>query len=304
MRMHVVTTLLLLVCALWASDNLDDHKQAITIDADLTHTAEGIIHSHMIIPVTSNQLSLAYPRWTPGQHSPKGPINEIINLRFSNSTKTLKWQRDEVDMYLFHVTVPEGAQNVEVDLDFASSKLDDSFSVAAGATQEMAVVNWNQLLMYPADQSKNQVSFTARLHLPMNWHFGTSLPASQETPGLVEFKTVPLITLIDSPVIMGEHFRVVPLGGERPAEMDVAAESEDALQMSAGQKKQLENLVREATMLFGGAHYERYHFLVALSDPLAGADTLEHLASSENRMPEQFFRDKTLFVTSAVLIPH
>jgi len=304
MRMHFLRLLFLLPYPLLAADPSITADRAITMDVDVTRTAVGIIHSHMVIPATPGPLDLAYPRWTPGQHSAKGPINEIIDLRFSSGGKPLNWKRDELDMYLFHLVVPDNAQAVESDMDFACSKLDDNFSVAAGATQELAVVNWNQLLVYPANKQKNQVQFTAKVRLHTNWRYGTSLHVAREAAGMVEFETVPLITLIDSPVIMGEHFRVVSLGGDKPAEMDIASESEDTLQISPAQKNQFEKLVREASNLFGGAHYERYHFLVALSDPLAGADTLEHLQSSENRMPVNFFGDDTLFVTSAVLIPH
>jgi len=304
MRMRLVALLLVLPCPLLAASAPTTGRPAIAIEVDATRTAAGIIHSRLLIPAAPGPLELAYPKWTPGQHSPKGPINQIIDLRFSSGGRPVNWKRDELDMYLFHLVVPDGAEAIEADLDFACSKLDDSFSVAVGATQVMAVVNWNQLLLYPANKRKNQVQFTAKLLLPTKWRYGTALPASREAAGMVELATVPLITLIDSPVIMGEHFRVVSLGGEKPAQMDIAAESEDALRMSAAQKAQFENLVRETSDLFGGARYERYHFLVALSDPLAGADTLEHFLSSENRMPEHFFTDDTLFLTSAVLIPH
>lgn len=304
MRIHYLVLLLLLAYPLSAANSPIPGDRAITVDVDVTATALGIIHSHLVIPAAPGPLNLAYPRWIPGQHSPKGPINEIIDLRFSSSGKPLTWKRDDLDMYLFQLVVPDGAKAIEADLDFACSKLDDNFSVAAGATQDMAVLSWNQVLIYPADMRKNQAQFTAKLHLPANWRHGTSLPVARETEGMVEFRTVPLITLIDSPVIMGEHFKVVSLGGDKPAEMDIAAESEDALQMSAIQKNEFERLVRESSNLFGGARYERYHFLLALSDPLAGATTLEHFHSSDNRMPEHFLGDDTLFITSAGLIPH
>lgn len=304
MSIRCLVPLLLLAIPLSAANSPIAGKRAIALEIDVTGTAVGIIHSHLVIPATPGPLDLAYPKWIPGQHSPKGPINEIIDLRFSSGGKALNWKRDELDMYLYHLIVPDGVEAIESDMDFACSKLDDKFSNAVGATEEMAVVSWNQLLLYPADMRKNEVHFTAKLRLPPNWRYGTSLPVAHEAAGMVEFETVPLITLIDSPVIMGEHFRVMSLGGDKQARMDIAAESEEALQMSAVQTNQFESLVREASNLFGGAHYERYDFLVALSDPLAGANTLEHFRGSDNRMPEHFFVDDTLYVTSAVLIPH
>jgi predicted metalloprotease with PDZ domain len=305
MRMQRVTVLVFWCCGFLSAINVPPPaSDPITIEVDVSRTAVGIIHSHLRIPTSSGTVDLAYPKWVPGQHSPKGPINEIIEMQFSSGGRRLPWKREEGDMYSFHLTVPEGTDSIEADLDFACSKFEEGFSVSAGCTDDMAAVDWNQLLLYPAGSRKDQVRFRAKLRFPENWRYATSLRTAHDSAGLVEFQTVPLITLIDSPALVGEHFAVVPLGGKQPAEMDIAAENDAALQMSAVQTSQFKRLVSESSNLFGGPHYDRYHFLVVLSDPLAGADTLEHFHASENRLPEHFFRDDTLFVTSAVLIPH
>jgi len=305
MGMQGVAVLVVLFCGFLSAVNVPPPaNDPITIEVDVSPTAVGIIHAHLRIPTSPGTADLAYPKWIPGQHSPKGPINEIINMQFSHGGRRLPWNRDEQDMYLFHVTVPAGADSIEADLEFACSKFEEAFSTSVGCTDDMAAIDWNQLLLYPAGWRKDEARFTAKLRFPQSWHYGTSLETAHDSAGSVEFQTVPLITLIDSPVLMGEHFAAVPLGGKQPAEMDIAAESDAALQMSSAQASEFKRLVSESSVLFGGPHYDRYHFLVALSDPLAGADTLEHFYSSENRLPEHFFRDDTLFVTSAVLIPH
>src|SRR5439155_306018 len=80
------------------------------------------------------------------------------------------------------------------------------------------ILTWNQLVLYPRSQASDHLEITAQLRLPEGWKFGTALPVAKTSGGSVEFKTVSLTTLVDSPVLAGRHFRRIDLSpGATPA---------------------------------------------------------------------------------------
>jgi len=81
----------------------------ITLAVDLTDAPRKILHAVETIPVQPGPLTLLYPKWIPGEHMPSGPIDNQAGFVIATSTGTpLKWQRDLVDMYAYHLTVPAG----------------------------------------------------------------------------------------------------------------------------------------------------------------------------------------------------
>jgi predicted metalloprotease with PDZ domain len=121
----------------------------------------------------------------------------------------------------------------------------------------------------------------------------------------VKFKTVSLTTLIDSPVLAGRHFRRIELtSGARPAHyLEIAADSDEALNAPAGLIEKYQRLVKEAHAIFGATHYREYHFLLALSDQIAHFG-LEHHESSDDRARENYLIDPTSHIAGASLLPH
>src|SRR6185295_5953469 len=109
--------------------------------------------------------------------------------------------------------------------------------------------------------------------------------------GRVEFGPVSLTTLVDSPVIAGEHFRSVQL--DPKVQLDMAADSAAALDISPEVTAKMKRLVAEADALFGARHFENYHFLLTLSDHVAHFG-LEHHQSNDTRLPERTLLDETL----------
>jgi predicted metalloprotease with PDZ domain len=66
----------------------------------------------------------------------------------------------------------------------------------------------------------------------------------------------------------------------------MVADSEEALQISPENQKEMVNLVAESGKLFGTRHYRDYHFLFTLSDHVAHFG-LEHHESNDSRLPER-----------------
>ena len=90
--------------------------------------------------------------------------------------KALSWRRDLLDGWTFHVDVPAGVSSVEASLDFISPAGSEGiYTGGATATDRMAVINWNAMLLYPEGWTSDELTYTASLRLPADWKFGTSL---------------------------------------------------------------------------------------------------------------------------------
>jgi hypothetical protein len=92
----------------------------LALDIDATDLAHRIFHAHERIPVQPGPLTLLYPRWLPGHHSPSGPIDKIAGLVFMANGQRLAWTRDPLDVYAFRLDIPTGVDTLEVAFDFLS----------------------------------------------------------------------------------------------------------------------------------------------------------------------------------------
>lgn len=280
----------------------------IRLSVDAREAPRGLFHAHLTIPVKPGPLTLVYPEWLPGEHGPTGPNIELAGLKFAAAGKRIAWHRDPVDMYSFHCDVPAGAETLDVSLDYLSPSATISgngYGFTPNATAELAIVLWNQLLLYPLGRPATQIDFQSSLKLPGGWKFGTPLPVTKQTPDEIEFETVSLDRLVDSPLIAGAHFRVVSLSTEKDAtvEIDMAADSEAALDMSPDLEARYKKMVAEASALYRVHHYRHYHFLLTLSDVL-DSNGLEHHEASDDRVPERMLIDPVLRLRHADLLPH
>ncbi len=278
--------------------------QPIRIAVDLRQAPKRIFHARMEFPVTPGPLTLAYPKWIPGEHGPTGPITDVTGLHFRAGAREIPWRRDDVDMYAFHCEIPAGADTLEVSLDYLSPGSEE-FAASPAATAQLAVLTWNRTLLYPLGKPGDDIFFAASLRLPSGWKYGTALPVAQETTDGIEFKPVSLTLLVDSPVIAGAYLRTIDLTpGQTPGHrIHLAADGKAAIQMTPEQINNLRQLIAETGALFGARHYRHYDFLLALSD-FVSPDGLEHHESSDNRVPERSLIDSDLFEMQTDLLPH
>ena len=277
--------------------------QTITLSVDATEAPRKLFHARMTMPVSPGPLTLVYPKWIPGEHGPTGPIVDLAGLKLTAGGKTIPWRRDEVDMYAFHLEVPAGARELEVALDFLSPTFAGGFTAGASTTSHLAIVTWNQLLLYPAGSNISDVTFKANLSLPARWKFGTSLPVASQSASKVDFAPVSLEQLVDSPVLTGEYFLVIPLAVNPSNEIDIAADNPADLEIKAELTTTLKRIVTEAVSLFGATHYTHYHFLLTLSDHTAHFG-LEHHESNDSRVAERSLLEPALRDVSLGVLPH
>jgi len=276
----------------------------VTIRVDATTAPRKMIHASLKIPATPGDLTLYYPKWIPGEHAPDGPVVDLAGLVFKNAGTTLSWRRDTLDGFTIHVNVPTGVTEIDAELDFLSpATFEGGFSAGSSATDKLAIISWNQVLLYPKGWKSDDIKYSASLKLPEGWKFGTPLPVASQSGNEIKFTTVSLTTLVDSPVIAGEFLKVVPLAQDPPTEMDIAADSASALDAPKETWDHYKSLVEQAQKLFGAHHYRDYHFLYTLSDHVAHFG-LEHHESDDSRVDERSLVDDAARKASASLLPH
>ena len=275
------------------------------IAVDLRDAPRYIFHAQISLPAKPGAMTLVYPKWIPGDHSPIGPVQNLTGLKMTADGKDVAWRRDDVDMYAFHLEVPAGANRLEIRLDYLSPAEVTGSREHPSATAQLAVLNWYLLTLYPQGTRSDDLTFQASLRLPAGWKYGTALPVSKEAPGEIEFAPATLTTLIDSPVITGAFFREIDLSpGQKPQHtLHIAADGPAALEPSASEVQHLRQLIAEDYALFGARHYRRYDFLLALTDRMP-PDGVEHHESSDNRTPEGLFLDPDIRETQMDLLAH
>ena len=121
----------------------------IQINVDASEAQRRLIHATMQFPVKPGPMSLLYPKWIPGEHGPTGPIEDLAGIKITANGQTIPWRRDDVDVYEFHIDVPQGVSTLDVALDFISPPETGGFSSGASTTSQLAVLSWNQFLLYP-----------------------------------------------------------------------------------------------------------------------------------------------------------
>ncbi|MGN6226036.1 MAG: M61 family metallopeptidase [Dyella sp.] len=257
----------------------------VTLQVDASDTAQGIFRVRESIPVRPGALTLLYPQWIPGDHSPTGPIAMLAGLRLSANGRPLKWTRDKYNVYAFHLDVPAGVSTVEAQFQYLSPR-DGGYEI----TDRMMDMEWSKLALYPAGHYTRGITFTPSLTLPHGWQFGTALETASTSGDTTTFKPVTFNNLVDSPVYAGQYFKRVDLTprGGAPVHLDIVADAPKYLQITPAQLQAHRNLAAQATTLFGSHHYDHYDFLFSLSDQLGGNGT-EHHQSSENGLGADYF---------------
>jgi predicted metalloprotease with PDZ domain len=266
------------------------YQGTLKIDVDATDVAHRIFRVHEVIPVQAGPLTLLYPEWLPGNHSPNGTIDKMAGLVVKANGQVLPWTRDPLNVFAFHVDVPQGASGVEVEFQFLSSQ--DQRQGRVVMTPEMLNLQWNSVTMYPAGYFARQINTEASVKLPVGWQAGTALEVASKNGDTLNFKPINYDDLVDSPIYAGKFFKRIDLdpGAKTPVHMDIVADDPKYLEIKPEQIKLFQNLVQQMYKMYGAHHYDHYDFLVSLSDKMSG-NGLEHHRSSEDGTSADFFTE-------------
>jgi predicted metalloprotease with PDZ domain len=276
----------------------------ISLDVDLREAGRQVFHGHEVIPVKPGPLTLYYPKWIPGEHSPSGPLENLAGLKIVANGKPLTWRRDLKEMWAIHLDVPQGASSLDVSFDFLSPDSGGEFGQSVSATPDIADLEWNQVLLYPAGAASKDITFQPSVQLPSDWKFATALETASSSGGITHFKAVTLENLVDSPLIAGSHFRRVDISPDQvPVHLNLVADTDEDLDISPTQVQGMKNLVKQAYALFGEHHYNHYDFLLTLSDN-TGHFGLEHHQSSDDRSFAELYITPETSLVGSHLLPH
>lgn len=120
------------------------------LQVDATDIDRAIFRVQQTINVeTGKPLILLYPQWLPGKHGPRGALSEMTGLMIRSGGKTLRWTRDPVQVYAFHVDVPQGTTSVDVEFQFTSPIRESEGRIVV--TPNMMNVQWEQVAYIPQD---------------------------------------------------------------------------------------------------------------------------------------------------------
>jgi predicted metalloprotease with PDZ domain len=270
----------------------------LTVDASDVTRAIFRIHQHVPVPAAGDFV-LLYPKWVPGGHSPRNDIKNITGFRASANGRELKWVRDNLDVFAFHIDVPKGVTAIDVDYEYVTPTTNNQGRILA--TPDMESIQWLSNSMYPAGYFVRDIPVQASVIVPQGWKVATALRPSGQTGNRVDYPVTSYEILMDSPLIAGAHYRKIPL--TQDVTLDVIADNEAELAATPDQIAAHKRLVDQAVKAFGAQHYDHYDFLLTISDYLGG-NGLEHHRSSEDGVGRGYFTDWENKLRDRNLLPH
>jgi len=275
----------------------------LSLTVNLTNTTDGMVAVDETIPVRAGRLTLLYPQWIPGEHAPEGPIEDVAGLFITGNGQSISWVRDRVNMYAFHVDVPDGVTSLDVKFDYLSAIRPQDGAVEI--SPEMTDLSWNTVVLYPAGHFSRDIHITPTAILPDGWKYATALETASQDGSTVHFKETTLNTLVDSPLGTGEYFRRVDLstGPDNQVHLDVFGDNPKALDITPEELQDHKNLIEQAQKLWASHHYNHYDFLFFLSNTLSGQG-LEHHQSSQDGTRDNYFTDWNAGVLERDLLAH
>jgi predicted metalloprotease with PDZ domain len=272
----------------------------VQLTVDATDVTRGIFRIRERVPVTgAGDLILLYPKWVPGGHSPRGDIKNVTGIKMSANGQPLKWMRDPLDVYAFHVPVPKGVSAVDVEFQYVSATAENQGRTVM--TPDMSSIQWLSLSMYPAGYYVRQIPVQASVIVPAGWKVATALRPNAQSGGRFDYPVTSYEVLVDSPLIAGAHYRQIPLGSD--VFLDVIADTPAELAATPEQIAAHKRLVEQALNAFGAQHYDHYNFLLTISNNLGG-NGLEHHRSSEDGVKRGYFTDWENKLRERNLLPH
>ena len=261
----------------------------ITLAIDATNLNRRVYKTHETLPVTAGPLTLLYAQWLPGDHKPVGPLYNFSGLKITAGGKPVAWLRDPVDVYAFHLVVPDGMAQLDVEADYLTPV--DPSQGGVAMTPDMLRLYWFNAALYPAGYFVRDIQIQASIKLPKGFDYATALDVASRNGDVITFKPVSYETLGDSPLIAGRYFKTVDLdpGGKSRITLNIAGDAPEKLDIRSDVLAEHREMVRQMDFLYGGTrHFDHYDFLFTLSDKLAGAG-VEHQRSSDNGTTANYF---------------
>jgi predicted metalloprotease with PDZ domain len=275
----------------------------IHLAVDATDVGRRIYHVHETVSGIGPDTVLLYPKWLPGTHSPEGTIDRLAGLKVSAGGVPVAWTRDPLDVFAFRLHAGTRLKSVDIDFDYLSPTSSKVGSLEV--SRDLLIIEWNEVVLYPAGYFTRQIPVDVTLTLPTGWQFGSALEVDSPAGPRTIFKRTTLETLVDSPVYAGRYALRLDLdpGAATPVHLNLFADRPELLSVNPLQLDAHRALVQQAYKLFGSHHYAHYDFLYSLSDQIQNNGLEHHQSSEDGTDPESFTEwNKTAYVRD--LLPH
>ncbi|WP_298125632.1 peptidase M61 [Brevundimonas sp.] len=282
----------------------DRFPGVIRHEVDATDLDRKIVWVRQTIPVpAAGPMTLLYPKFLPGNHAPTGPIQLIAGLTVTGGGARIEWLRDTIDPYAFHIDVPAGVREIEVAFQWLTQPENSTWRVVM--TPDVSNLQFEKAILYPAGYRHSGIMVQTSVKLPEGWRYGVALDTRSFENGLAVFEPIDLEMLADSPMFAGRNYRLVDLdpGGRTPVNLHIVGDTPESIAITDDQIAGFKRMVVQADLIFGTRPFDRYEFLLSLSNQLGGIG-LEHHRSSENSVPANFFANWTAYHGARTLLPH
>jgi predicted metalloprotease with PDZ domain len=284
--------------------SLATESNPMTVVLDERTAPRGFAYTHMTIPVKPGPFTLDYPEWIPGEHGPTGPLHDMSQLKITANGRAIPYERDRVDMYAFHINVPPGVTTVNVDFTVLLNA-PNNFVDGHLSTRNIMVGNWNRYILYQHGIDNTTYYAKASLILPPGWDYANALPVASRSGNRIDFKTVTLETLVDSPTDSGRYYRHILTwsGDGAQTYLDLFADHPEDLDIPQSLINKYKCMTPQAMALYGGRHWNVYHSELTLSD-LIPPQGIEHHQSSDDRAGDDFMTNPAEQMEGGDLLTH
>jgi len=271
----------------------------IQLKVDTTDIDRAIFRVEETIPVAqAGHMVLLMPKWLPGNHGPRGAIEKLAGLKIYANGKIVPWQRDTVDVWAFHIDVPEGAKELQLQFQFLTPTAKDQGRIQV--TPNLLSLQWEGVSLYPAGYFTRRIPIQATVKYPEGWTAASALKATK-SGSTYSYEPTSYDVLVDSPAVAGRYYKAFELSPR--VTLDTFADKPEELAATPEQIDKHKALVDQAVKLFGAQHYDHYHFLFSISEELGGIG-LEHHRSSEDGTRPGYFTKWDENIGSRNLLPH
>lgn len=273
----------------------------LKVDVDASDTAQRIVRIKQRVPVPSaGRLTLLYPEWDGGSHGPTIEVQRLAGLVIRGGGQRLSWKRDPLDAHAFHVQVPAGVRELEVDFQFLAP-----LGARSHIAPDLINLQWQNMILYPAGWFASRIQVAASLTLPAGLTPATSLVEQQRAGSTITFAPVPLDLLLDSPVLAAPHVHQRSLvDGPVPVRVSWFAGEAGQLAGAEAMDAPLRAVVAQTAAVFGTAPFPHFDYLAPLTNRLPGPGGLEHIRAAEVTLPPDFLADPAAYAAEIDLFAH
>ncbi|MCZ8320765.1 MAG: peptidase M61 [Novosphingobium sp.] len=278
----------------------------MTLDIDASDTLRGAYRVTQTVPVApgTSKLTLLFPQWLPGNHAPRGPLAELVDITFTSGGEVLRWKRDPLEVNAFHIDLPAGTREVVAKFIHTSPLQPAEGRITM--TQEMLNLQWEKMSLYPAGHYVRQIKVRPSVTLPAGWTAAVALDGQKQDGNRWSWGEHSYEVLVDSPIFAGKYYRKWDIGEPGRQKVTLHGFADKPEQIAAAKPEHIalhRNLVVETRLAFGTNQFDRYEFLLALTDRMGGIG-LEHHRSSENQLEPSAFLKWDDYDWDRNLLPH